>query len=515
MKNLRTTRAALVAITLCAGLLFGLADLGFAEDMGGGTAQLCEVTYVAEDGDEWVVSDCPVVEAGTTTLAGGIYAVTEDVTVEGELVVDGDVQLVIANDKMLFAPYGVRVKHGSKLKLYGQAGATGSLLVYGGIKSWTPEAVPVEGDMLVEGMEQAVPESLPQTGVGPESFVVAPTCNVIALDHEPAPDEVAELLESPALTPELLGSAYLWVFPAEVTPEEPAENVEEPVEEPAPAEELVDEDAPAQDQAEAEEPEVTAGDEPEAAAPAEEPVATEDPAEQAPEDVAQETEAVTTAQDADDQAADDQAAEDEEPAADDVAEAEEAEDAEVAASEDGALISREDEGDDANMVTVTFDANGGSGTMDPITVAPGQTFELPECGFEPPAGYTFSQWSLGNPGSNVSVPSSMTVRAWWTQAPEEEEEEEAPAATNNDAEDTSAPAAAPEPQDAAPAAAESTADDSTTSTSTTDAQTTTSQTTTSSSPQTGDPQGPLYSVAALLVAGVASLALAVEARRFQ
>lgn len=70
----------------------------------------------------------------------------------------------------------------------------------------------------------------------------------------------------------------------------------------------------------------------------------------------------------------------------------------------------------AKMVTVTFDADGGSGSMDPIEVPAGEGFVLPECTFEPPEGKEFSSWSLGKPGSTVSVPTSTTVKAWWKNA---------------------------------------------------------------------------------------------------
>ena len=68
---------------------------------------------------------------------------------------------------------------------------------------------------------------------------------------------------------------------------------------------------------------------------------------------------------------------------------------------------------DAESITISFDANGGSGYMEPMAVTAGEAFELPECGFEPPEGMVFSSWSLGRAGSKVSVPTDTTLRAWW------------------------------------------------------------------------------------------------------
>ena len=47
--------------------------------------------------------------------------------------------------------------------------------------------------------------------------------------------------------------------------------------------------------------------------------------------------------------------------------------------------------------TITFDANGGTGTMDPVTVPKaegGTTYTLPACGFTAPEGKTFQAWKF-------------------------------------------------------------------------------------------------------------------------
>ncbi|MBP5492583.1 MAG: DUF4214 domain-containing protein [Clostridiales bacterium] len=64
-------------------------------------------------------------------------------------------------------------------------------------------------------------------------------------------------------------------------------------------------------------------------------------------------------------------------------------------------------------VTVTFDANGGSGSMEPITGVEDDPIALPDCGFTAPAGYVFDGWDAGNPGDTIVVASDMTVKAVW------------------------------------------------------------------------------------------------------
>ena len=62
---------------------------------------------------------------------------------------------------------------------------------------------------------------------------------------------------------------------------------------------------------------------------------------------------------------------------------------------------------------VSFDANGGSGTMGPVTVGWGETYKLPECAFAAPAGKAFSGWDLGAPGTVITVKRNVTVKAQW------------------------------------------------------------------------------------------------------
>ena len=62
---------------------------------------------------------------------------------------------------------------------------------------------------------------------------------------------------------------------------------------------------------------------------------------------------------------------------------------------------------------VSFDANGGSGTMERASVAEGAEYTLPACTFKAPAGMTFGKWDAGKPGDKIKVTDDMTVKAVW------------------------------------------------------------------------------------------------------
>ena len=51
---------------------------------------------------------------------------------------------------------------------------------------------------------------------------------------------------------------------------------------------------------------------------------------------------------------------------------------------------------EAAEVTITFDPNGGTGTMQPMKVKSGEDFFLPECAFTPPKGKEFAGWLASN-----------------------------------------------------------------------------------------------------------------------
>ena len=69
-------------------------------------------------------------------------------------------------------------------------------------------------------------------------------------------------------------------------------------------------------------------------------------------------------------------------------------------------------------VTISFDPNGGTGTMQPIKVKSGEEFELPECTFTPPEGKEFAGWLAVNgyvypAGDIVSSVGSSVLKATW------------------------------------------------------------------------------------------------------
>ena len=69
--------------------------------------------------------------------------------------------------------------------------------------------------------------------------------------------------------------------------------------------------------------------------------------------------------------------------------------------------------------TVTFDGNGGSGSMESIEV--GGNYVLPECGFTPPEGKVFDYWSVTGagikaPGQAIMITEDTTITACWKEA---------------------------------------------------------------------------------------------------
>ena len=65
---------------------------------------------------------------------------------------------------------------------------------------------------------------------------------------------------------------------------------------------------------------------------------------------------------------------------------------------------------------MTFDANGGTGTMDKKTGVSGE-YTLPESTFTAPDGKEFKCWKIGddekNAGDKITVSSDITVKAVW------------------------------------------------------------------------------------------------------
>ena len=62
---------------------------------------------------------------------------------------------------------------------------------------------------------------------------------------------------------------------------------------------------------------------------------------------------------------------------------------------------------------IDFDPNGGSGTMNRVTVPAGSKYKLPDCTFTAPAGKTFDKWDEGKAGDTVTVNSNRRMIAQW------------------------------------------------------------------------------------------------------
>ena len=71
-----------------------------------------------------------------------------------------------------------------------------------------------------------------------------------------------------------------------------------------------------------------------------------------------------------------------------------------------------------DLITISFDPNGGTGTMQPMKVKSGENFTLPECTFTPPEGKEFAGWLAANgtvyPAGDIAFSTTDTVlKATW------------------------------------------------------------------------------------------------------
>ena len=72
----------------------------------------------------------------------------------------------------------------------------------------------------------------------------------------------------------------------------------------------------------------------------------------------------------------------------------------------------------AKYITISFDPNGGTGTMQPMKVKSGENFTLPECTFTPPEGKEFAGWLAANgnvhpAGEVVTFSIDQSLKATW------------------------------------------------------------------------------------------------------
>ena len=67
--------------------------------------------------------------------------------------------------------------------------------------------------------------------------------------------------------------------------------------------------------------------------------------------------------------------------------------------------------------TITFNAGGGSGSMEPVTVKAETNYILPECGFTAPADQEFKAWEIGGTeykvGDSYTVNGDIEIKALW------------------------------------------------------------------------------------------------------
>ena len=79
----------------------------------------------------------------------------------------------------------------------------------------------------------------------------------------------------------------------------------------------------------------------------------------------------------------------------------------------------------AVKLSVSFDPNGGSGSMDPVTVDYGATYLFPENGFTAPDGKRFAHWAIDSldggttavPGGGLTILRGTTAYAVWEDIP--------------------------------------------------------------------------------------------------
>ena len=77
----------------------------------------------------------------------------------------------------------------------------------------------------------------------------------------------------------------------------------------------------------------------------------------------------------------------------------------------------------AKYITISFDPNGGTGTMKPMRVKAGVGYTLPECTFTPPEGREFAGWLAVNgevypAGDNVVSSTDSVLKATWKDTTE-------------------------------------------------------------------------------------------------
>lgn len=72
-------------------------------------------------------------------------------------------------------------------------------------------------------------------------------------------------------------------------------------------------------------------------------------------------------------------------------------------------------------VVITFDGNGGTGSMPQVRKEVGDKFKLPDCLFIPPSDKRFKEWKIGDTsydvGDEITLSENITVKAIWEDIP--------------------------------------------------------------------------------------------------
>ena len=81
-----------------------------------------DVPYLDENGDQQTAQNVVVLSSGSTALAAGWYAVTEDTTISDRIAVNDNVQLILCDNATLTASEGIQVNSfGRSLTIYAQS----------------------------------------------------------------------------------------------------------------------------------------------------------------------------------------------------------------------------------------------------------------------------------------------------------------------------------------------------------------------------------------------------------
>ena len=82
----------------------------------------------------------------------------------------------------------------------------------------------------------------------------------------------------------------------------------------------------------------------------------------------------------------------------------------------------------SEQATITFDKNGGLGTMQEVKKLLKEEYELPVCEFLPPEKMEFDAWEIDGqrhlPGEKVSLQKNNTIKALWIKDDKSKEPKE-------------------------------------------------------------------------------------------